>query len=91
MEYSVAESIEYLMYFTRNVPCLFTSRHIVLDADSRSAMTSAILVVLYFVKVPVNLSFSVRLLCLNRILCLYRSVQRCTMYSYPSNNVSVKL
>jgi len=46
MEKSVAETIDFLTYLTRNVQCSFTSRHIFLNADSLSAIASATLVVL---------------------------------------------
>jgi len=50
------------------------SRHIVLDADSRPAMTWVTHVVPLFVKLPGILSFGVRQLCLNSNRSLFRSV-----------------
>ena len=42
----MAENTDFLTFLTGNVPCSFTSCHVVLDADSRSATASATVVVL---------------------------------------------
>ena len=71
----MSESTDCLTCLNDHVPLSITlPRHIILDADRRTTLTSATGAVLHFVKVTGNLLFGVRLHCLNSNSCLYRLV-----------------